>query len=160
MRLEDMLLELVHLPCIGAVAQPETGGDLLLHFGGWQLYEDPPKPSILTSERGKWSLMILCPWRLDGPTGVVCDWRSVGDAERQATEAHLAVEGLAVESIELSKPGHDLQIGFTRGYSLKVLCDSDGKTTDCWYLLMPDDTSLAATRDYQLVREPPASGTR
>jgi hypothetical protein len=149
------LTELVRLPCIGAVAQPETGGDLLLHFGDWQRYADLPHPRVRTVERGSWSLMICCPWRLDGPTAVLCDWRSVADPARQGEQAHLVVEGLAVESVVLSPPGLDLQIQFSRGVRLRVLCDSSGKTDDCWYLLRPDESSVAATREFRLVYEPP-----
>lgn len=157
MTAEDALRELLYRPCLGAVAQPETDGDLLLHFGGWQLYEDPPDPALLTSERGRWSLMLRCPWRLDGPSSVICDWRSVSDSDRQSEQSHLAVEGLTVESIDLSRPGLDLRIQFSRGCRLTTLCDSSGKTEDCWYLLRPDDSSVAATHDFRLVYEPPAT---
>ena len=157
MLFDDILRELVHLPCIGAVAQPETHGDLLLHFGGWQQYENPPNPALLASERGKWSLMVLCPWRLDGPTAVICDWQSVANPEMQAAQAHVVMEGLTVESIELSRPGLDLRIQFSRGHTMNILCHSAGKTDDCWYLLRPDDSSIAATHDFRLVCEPPAA---
>lgn len=159
MTVEDALQELLHRSCLGAVAQPETDGDLLLHFGGWQLYEDPPNPNLLTSERGRWSLMLHCPWRLDGPSSVICDWRSVADPDRQLEQSYLAMEGLSVEVIELSRPGLDLRIQFSRGFRLTALCDSAGKTDDCWYLLRPDDSSVAATRDFRLVYEPPVTGT-
>jgi hypothetical protein len=128
-----------------------------MHFGEWQSYEDPPNPRLLTTERGKWSLMILCPWRLDSPTSPVCDWRSVSSPEDQDAEAQLVLEGLAVEAIELHKPGLDLELRFTGGYRFRSLCDSDGKTEDCWYLLLPDNSSLVATRDHRLVSAPPSA---
>jgi hypothetical protein len=155
MPLEDALLNLVNRPCIGVVAQPETNGDLLMHFGAWQSYDDSPDSRLLTTERGKWSLMILCPWRLDGLLAPVCDWRSVGNRDNQDTEAQLVLEGLTVETIDLHKPGLDLELRFTGGYRLRSLCDSDGKTRDCWYLLLPDSSSLVATRDYRLRQELP-----
>ena len=154
-----MLQELRRRPCIGAVAQSETGGDLLLHFGEWQLYEDPPDPKLLTSERGCWSLMVMCPWRLDGPAGAVCDWRSVAEPERENADAYLQFEGLVVDAIRVGRPGLDLEIDFDRGYRLRTLCDSSGKTNDCWYLLLPDDSSLVANRRHQLLHEPPGSTT-
>lgn len=152
---ELSLNELLHLTCLGASAQPETGGDLLLHFGGWQLYDDPPNPKLLASERGKWSLMLMCPWRLDGLTAVICDWRSVAEPGKRLDQAYLALEGLSVEAIQLSNPGFDLRIRFSSDISLIALCDSVGRSKDCWYLLRPDNSSIVATRDFRLVYEPP-----
>lgn len=150
---EEILRELLNRPCLAAIAQPETGGDFLLHFGGWQLYENDPNPKILTSERGKWSLMLRCPWRLDGPQFPVCDWRSVADSDKHLQQPYLVLEGLTLEAIELAKPGLDLRLNFTRGFQLITLCDSSGPTNDCWYLLRPDESSIAATRDFRLVYE-------
>src|SRR3954447_7722989 len=124
---ERLIRELIHRTCIGAVAQPETGGDLLLHFGDWQHYQIPPHAALITTERGKWSVMLSSPWRLDGPSGVVCDWRSVSDPEAESRESHVAFEGLRVEAIELLKPGNDLEISLSRGHMLRVLCDSAGR---------------------------------
>jgi len=147
--------ELIGRVCLAAIAQPETGGNLLLHFGRWQTYENPPDPGIAVSERGNWSLMIKCPWRLDSNTAVICDWRSTGDAENARAEAHLSMEGLTVEDVELSHPGLDFRLRFSSGHQLLMLCDSAGAYGDCWYLLRPDDSSVAATRDFRLVYEPP-----
>ncbi len=160
MQIDDALLDIINRPCLGAIAQPETDGDLLLHFGEWQFYEDPPDPRLLTSERGKWSLMIHCPWRLDSPTSTVCDWRSVSDPEQESAASHLVLEGLMIEAVELHRPGLDLELRFAGGYRIKSLCDSEGKSGDCWYLLLPDGSSLVATRDHRLVREPPTSPTQ
>lgn len=105
--------------------RPETQGSLLLHFGDWQLYEDPPDPKLLVAERGKWSMMIYCPWRLDDVTNVLCDWRSVADKSKQSLEAHSAIEGLCVERIRLIKPANDLEIRFSSNeHRLRVFCDS------------------------------------
>lgn len=153
---EHLIRELLHRTCIGAIAQPETGSDLLLHFGDWQPYETPPNPALLTTERGKWSLMLSSPWRLDGPRGVVCDWRSVSDPEKESLESHVAFEGLRIETIKLLKPGNDLEVMLSRGHTLRVLCDSQGANDDCWYILRPDSSSVAATHDYRLIYEPPA----
>jgi hypothetical protein len=153
---EEIVRELFHRTCIGAVAQPETGGALLLHFADWQPYEEPLNKALLSSERGKWSLMVHSPWRLDGPSAIVCDWRSVADVEKAIDEAHLSFEGLRVEVIDLIKPGNDLRIVFSRGFALKVLCDSEGVTEDCWYLLRPDDSTVAATHGFRLIYEPPS----
>jgi len=153
---EEVVQELLNRPCLAAIAQPETGGDLLLHFGGWQPYEDPPNPRVLTSERGKWSLMLCCPWRLDGPRAPICDWRSVADSGKQSQQPYLVLEGLTIEAVELIKPGLDLRLHFARGFRLSALCDSVGSSDDCWYLLRPDDSSIAATRDFRLLYEPPA----
>lgn len=158
MNLEDLLQELSHRVCLGATAQPETGGDLLLHFAGWQAYEEPPSARLLSTERGKWSLMLCSPWRLDGPTAVVCDWRSVADPLQESVEAYAAFEGLTVESVGLERPGLDLRIEFSREFVLKVQCDSRGRSNDCWFLLRPDDSSIAATRDFRLNYEPPPGG--
>jgi hypothetical protein len=154
---ESLIRELIHRTCIGAVAQPETGGDLLLHFGDWQPYETPPNPALLATERGKWSLMLSSAWRFDGPSGVICDWRSVSDPEKESQESHMAFEGLRVEAIKLVKPGNDLELIFSHGHTLRSLCDSFGTGDDCWYILRPDASSVAATHDYRLIYEPPAS---
>jgi hypothetical protein len=151
--LEAFIYELLHRTCIGAVAQPETGGDLVLHFSDWQPYEALPSPALLATERGKWSLMLSTPWRLDGPGGVVCDWRAVSDPDKESQELHAAFEGLRVEAIKLTKPGNDLDLDLSRGHKLRVLCDSVGASDDCWYLLRPDSSSVGATRDYRLVYE-------
>ena len=148
---EEILQELSHRVCLGATAQPETGGDMLLHFGRWQAYEGLPSPRLHATERGKWALMLYCPWRLDGPTEVICDWRSVADPAQQSKQAYVAFEGLTVESIALARPGLDLCIEFSRGHVLRVLCDSRGRSTDSWFLLLPDDSSIVATRDFRLV---------
>jgi hypothetical protein len=148
---QDLLDQILHRPCIGAVAQHETGGSLLLHFGLWQLYEDPPNPRLQTTERGNWSLMIHCPWRLDSPKHFVCDWRSVSKASNDRVEAQLALEGSTVDSIQLTRPGLDLRLGFDTGYTLHTLCDSTGTSDDCWYLLLPDDSSVVATRSGNLI---------
>jgi hypothetical protein len=153
MNVETVVQELRHRTCIGAVAQAETGGSLLLHFGDWQSYESPPDPALLASERGKWSLMIRSPWRLDTNESVVCDWRTITNAQPRSGEHHSIFEGLRVEDVVVTKPANDLKIVFSRLHTLHVLCDSDGDTADCWYLLRPDDSSIAATHDYQLVYE-------
>jgi hypothetical protein len=64
---EHIVRELLHRTCIGAVAQPETGGDLLLHFGDWQHYETPPNPALLATERGKWSFDVIKPLETGWP---------------------------------------------------------------------------------------------
>ena len=150
-----MLENIVGRPCIGAVAQHETGGDLLLHFASWQSYEDPPDENLLASERGAWSLMVLCPWRLDSFAEVITDWRAVADRGSASRDRYLILEGLSVEEVDLQYPGLDITIRFSRGYVLKTLCDSNGKTSDCWYLLMPDESTLVARRNYRLEVEPP-----
>jgi hypothetical protein len=144
---------LLDLVCLGAGAQPETGGDLLLHFGDWIPYEVPPRPDLLTVERGRWSLMISCPWRIDGPHGVICDWASVADSEQQDAQGFLALEGRTVTKLQVDSPGLDLQIVFSDGYRLSALCDSRGSSDDCWYVLRPDDSSIVAKRTFELVIE-------
>jgi hypothetical protein len=151
---KELLRELLSRTCIGAVAQPETGGDLLLHFAEWQQYESPPDPTLLASERGKWTMLLSCPWRLDSPTGVVCDWRSVADPVLEREQAHAKFEGLQVEEIDLKLPANDLEVRFGNGDVLRLLCDSSGIGDDCWYILRPDGSSIAATRDYRLTFEP------
>lgn len=153
---EELILELLHRTCIGATAQPETGGDLLLDFGSWQPYPTVENSNILTTERGRWALMVSTPWRLDGPNGVVCDWRSVENVEEQSRESHLAFEGLRVERMKLMKPANDLEIALSGGHTLRMLCDSEGSGDDCWYILRPDASSVAATHDYRLIYEPSA----
>ena len=152
---EYLIRELLHRTCIGATAQPETGGDLLLHFGDWQSYEPLANPRLQVTERGKWSLMLSSPWRLDGPNGVVCDWRSVANPQKESDELHLAFEGLRVEGITVMKPANDLDVAMSRGHRLRVLCDSDGSSDDCWFVLRPDASSIAATHDFRLTYEPP-----
>jgi hypothetical protein len=152
-----MLQELRSRTCLGAVAQPETGGDILLHFGGWQSYEELPHPRLLVTERGKWSLMLRCPWRLDDGTSVVCDWRAVADRERETEQPYVAFEGLRVDSVELVKPALDLILCFSHGFRLVTSCGSSRMTDDCWYLLRPDGSSVAATRAFQLVFSPQGS---
>lgn len=150
-----MLQELVGRPCVGAVAQPETDGDLLLDFGGWQDYEESPNSRLLSTERGKWSLMVCCPWRLDGPGAPVCDWRSVAHPDRQEAEEHLALEGMTVEALTLEQPGMDLVVRLSRGHVLRVFCDSEGKADECWYVIRPDGSTVTATRSFRLEFEPP-----
>lgn len=154
---EGLILELLHRTCIGATAQPETGGDLVLDFGNWQTYAAVENRRVLTTERGRWALMLSSPWRLDGPKGVVCDWRLVANAEEQSRESHLAFEGLRVEAMKLIKPANDLEIALSGGHTLRVLCDSEGTGNDCWYILRPDASSVAATHDYRLIYEPPTT---
>jgi len=155
-----MLRELLNRPCLAAFAQPETDGDLLLHFAGWQPYETPMREDLLTSERGQWSLMLLSPWRLDGPTSVICDWKSVGDSSQGQEHPYLVLEGLVVEQVTLRKPGLDLLIEFSGGVRLTTLSDSAGKTDDCWYLLRPDESSIAATHGFQLTYQKPPSDAK
>jgi hypothetical protein len=145
----------VNRPCLAAVAQPDTGGDLLLHFGDWQRYEDTPNARLLTVERGNWSLMLRCPWRLDGPTNTICDWRSVADPSEPSLDRFLVLTGRVVTSVKVIKPGFDLRLRFSGGLRLSALCDSAGSSEDCWYLLRPDDSSIAATRNFRIVYDPP-----
>ena len=154
---DAILNELIGRPCVGAIAQSETGGNLLLDFGGWQEYQAPQHGRLQSTERGKWTLMIECPWRLDGSDMPVSDWRCVADSERKDSEAHLVLEGLCVEELAVRRPGLDLTIRLSRGYVLRISCDSDAKSAECWYLIRPDGSSLSATRDYQLVWESPRS---
>lgn len=156
---DDILRELVGRPCVGAIAQPETDGDLLLDFGGWQSYDDRRDERLLATERGKWTLMIGCPWRLDGPKSPVCDWRSVAEPAGRFAEAHLVFEGLSVEDLFVHRPGIDLELRLSRGFVLRVFCDSAGNSEECWYLLRPDGSSVTATREFRLVSEPSTSGS-
>ena len=152
---EDLLTDLQGKECIDAIAQTETGGHLLVHFGQRIPYKGNQNANVYTSERGEWSLMVQCPWRIDGPEGVFSDWTTVAEGGFESNPPHKVLQGLFVESVELALSGMDLRIRFRRGVTLNVFCDLDGHTPECWYLLLPDESSIVAMRGQRVSLEPP-----
>lgn len=148
----DLLQQLRDQRCAEAVAQPETGGDLLLGFGRPIPYR-APNPKLLATQGSEWTLMVHSPWRIDGPDGVEADWNTVADKSSRSSQGHLTLVGRVVQSIEILGTSLDLIIRFQGGYELKVFCDT--ACPECWFLSLPDRSSLVARRDRVLSLEQP-----
>lgn len=134
---QELLHELEGVLCIAAVAQAETGSDLLLEFGEWVPYSDQ-RQALMATHHGKWSLMVSSrPWRIDGPDAVVADWVSSCDARSPLAGGQEVLVGLVVERAQAVPPVWDLMITFRGGYVLRVFCDLSDRRPESWYLLGP-----------------------
>lgn len=133
----ELLHELEGVPCIGAIAQAETGSDLLLEFGEWVPYSDQ-RQALKATHHGKWSLMISSrPWRIDGPDAVVADWVSSCDVHSPLAGGQRVLAGRMVEEVRAVPPVWDLVMVFRGGYVLRVFCDLSDRRPESWYLLGP-----------------------
>lgn len=149
----NLLQQLINQPCVEAVAQPETGGDLLVGFGRLVPYVGEPNRKLRATHRSQWTLMILCPWSLKGPSGTEADWTTVADHSANAEAGHRAVIGSIVRSVELSQSDFTLTIRFDDGRELIARCDPS--FDECWYLSLLDGTSLVAHGNRTLSKEVP-----
>jgi hypothetical protein len=135
---------LVGKRCIGAIAQKETGGDLLLHFGREVPYSGSGGPKLKATHRGEWSLMIECPWRLENSDYTVADWTTVTSDSPERRDQHLVLNERTVASVQLADVGPDLTIRFDGGFTLTVFCGLEPSFPECWFLLLPDGRSVVA----------------
>jgi hypothetical protein len=150
----ELLHEIKGVTCLDAVAQAETGGDLLLEFGEWVPYSEL-RPSLKTTHHGRWSLMISSrPWRIDAPDAPVGDWVSSCDPGSPLAGGHRVLAGCVVEQVEVLPPVWDMVITFRGGYVLRVFCDLSDRRPESWYLLGPNGREIRAGPGSELHQRP------
>lgn len=86
-----------------------------------------------------------CPWRLDGPDGVIASWM---DSSEHGGRIHSGLPELTnrqVQSTALLRPGLDLGLEFAGGYILRVFPDQvDPEEGDNYSLTVHDLTYVIA----------------
>lgn len=96
-------------------SQVSAGGDdrLVIDFGDLSRTESG-------EYAGAFHLLLECPWRIESGESVVCGWED-DDAE----VVHLAsvlIDATVVSTV-VRRPGFDLTLAFSRGYTLTVFPD-------------------------------------
>lgn len=126
-------------PCWGVSAGRGTGSRFVLDLGATVRRAHPVRnPHLMKKQQeyqGELSLFVVCAWRLDSATRVICGWKDSNAPDGAMTRGLRALVGRTVESVLVYKPGYDLVIDF-RGYSLEIFCDcTSGSAEDSNYTL-------------------------
>lgn len=146
----DLLDRLVGLRCVGATAQIETGGDLLVHFGKW-VTDVTGSKRLPPTQRGEYVLMIAStPWRLDGKDEPLGDWETVTDEASPYFGGHRLLANRTLERAEVEPPAWDLQLTFSESIRLSVFCDLKPRRPENWFVLGPEGQELVAGPGYRL----------
>ncbi len=141
---------LIGLPCTEVIAQAETGGDLLLHFGRRVPYDTASNPKLQTTDRGEYALFVQCPWRLDDGHAILTDWTDPPFNEAVWQPLRDRLERSSVVKVEMGCLGPDLIVVFEGGVILTVFASLRPLLDDSWFVLTPDGSAVAATEGGQL----------
>jgi hypothetical protein len=80
----------------------------------------PLRPAESGELAGELTLLIDCPWRLDGSETPLCGWHD--DDDRIVTQLSQLI-GVTIESVEVRRPGYDLILRCSEGYTLRLFPD-------------------------------------
>jgi hypothetical protein len=137
--LQDVLDGLVGLECRQVINS--VGSVLVIDLGapgrGSHQREDA-KPT------GWRSLLIVCPWRLQRSTGVLCDWNAESSRGGELAACVARMVGQVVASAQVSPPAGDLTLSFADDLQLAVFSDGDIDRGYAWTMLGTDGLELAA----------------
>lgn len=125
---EQIIKKLVGTPCIGFAAGSGTGSVIDLVFGKkiprQKPIDNPFLSKVLRDNKGEYSLLIECVWRLETNKKVICGAWDDNSQNGPMLKGLQKIVDHNVDFIHLSKPGLDLQIGFDNGFVLRIFCDS------------------------------------
>jgi len=90
-----------------------------------------------------------CPWRLDGPEGVLVTWMDSSDPGGRIYEKLPVLKGQSVIKTDILQPGLDLMIQFDGGYTLRVFPDQvDADEGDNYAFVDGDETYIVTARSH------------
>ncbi|GAB4509584.1 MAG: hypothetical protein OHK0046_04860 [Anaerolineae bacterium] len=155
---ESAVQQLKGQPCWNIQAGA-VGSLINLHLGDKIALEKPlpfPNPSLSPEAhkfRGQYILYIEdCPWRLDGPERVLASWTDDNGPRGPIVTQLRALIGQQVEMVSLSRPGLDLVLTFTGGYTLRIFPDqSDPDAGDNYALALIDRTYIVGARSQLII---------
>ena len=86
-----------------------------------------------------------CPWRLDGPEGVIASWMDSSDQGGRIRSGLPQLTNRQVQRTQLRQPGLDLELDFAGGYTLRVFPDQvDPDEGDNYSIAIGDTTYVVA----------------
>ena len=113
--------------CWGIVAGEGTGSIVGLDFGEKVLRLRPvDNPHLTDDERrfeAEMSVLVSCSWRLDSKLRVLTSSTAPNTNHGPMVKALELLRHRAIESMELSRPGYDLELWFRGGLRFRVFCD-------------------------------------
>ena len=139
MRLDEVSVaieKLCGLPCTRV--KNSVGSISSLEFG--DLAPSPDDPTVL---HGIFSLMLYCPWRIDGPSGAVGDWNLPGGHDGRIASVLGLVVGATVTGVRLHPPSGDLGLSFSNRHQLFAFVDSSGFGGAAWVLFGRDGAEVS-----------------
>jgi len=88
-----------------------------------------------------------CPWRLDGPDGVLVTWMDSADPGGRIYEKLPLLKEHTVQNTEVFTPGLDLAVHFDGGYTLRIFPDQvDADEGDNYSFTHRDNTYIVTAR--------------
>lgn len=122
----DHLSKMVGVPVWSAIAGPRGDYVLSLELGGKirrSMRLANPKLSFLQrTYEGEYGLLVECPWRLDGPHGVVTSCLGlIGRKDPPLSDELGEIEDSVIEAIDVIPPAWDLTVHLSGGYVLRCL---------------------------------------
>lgn len=120
----DLLKGLVGQPAWSAIIGPKGDYVLSIELGEKQRRQmrlaNPRLSFLQRTYEGAHNLLIECPWRLDGPRGVVTTaFEAIDHAGPQLLELGEIVDH-EIEKVEVTPPGYDLCLRFTGKFVLRA----------------------------------------
>ena len=86
-----------------------------------------------------------CPWRLDGPDGVIASWMDSSDRGGRIHTGLPELVNRQIQRVQLRRPGLDLELYFTGGYTLRVFPDQvNPDEGDNYSIVIGDATYVVA----------------
>lgn len=150
-QLKNALDRFVDRRCIGHVAGGSAGSHMSLEFEPRVQRSHPLRNPALSEERqsteASHTIFILCSWRLDSETEVICGaWDDNADDGLMLKGLDQLV-GQRLTSFDLTTPGLDLELRFGK-LSLKIFCDNVNETDgrDNYTLFSPGEIATVAVR--------------
>lgn len=126
-RLSVCLAKLRGKTCWGVAAGKGTGSAIVLDFGTKIPRRDPiSNPALSAMHRrleGEVALYIRCAWRLDSKAGVLCGSTDSNSLGGPMVTGLLSLCDRRVRTVDVSRPGFDVKLGFVGGLRLWVFCD-------------------------------------
>lgn len=141
MELESILETLVSQPCWNAIAGRGPDYTLSLDLGSKERRSlrlaNPTMSFLQRTYEGSHSVLVECPWRIDGPTAVEATCFDLADDEDVAKRALDQLAKRKVVAATANAPGRDLVIEFEDGWALRTLAievdpKSERNNWQCW----------------------------
>jgi hypothetical protein len=136
----------------GIIAGEGTGTAIKIDFSA--LENEPvrigsnPIDRLSSAVLHPFELLVLCAWRLDSESGVVCghlDDNSPGGLMISGVES---LRGRVVVDVALSGPGWDLALSFDEQMTLRIFCDQVNQSDleDNFHFYYPGGATTVGTR--------------
>lgn len=137
----DIVADAIGKPCWGVLVSKQ--GDTVVVDLGEKLrrairLSNPHLSFIQRTYEGEVSFLIECPWRLEGPEGVITtsieDERDSETRPRKLTN----IEGRILGRVAIENRGMDLVLAFDGGYELRVFSAVTDKRKSNWTFTSPE----------------------